>query len=105
MFLSFFQHIEEDPAAGDCSLSFLRFFALWAVRLSWPLSVFELELSLSSSEDELEDELELLEESEAKPVLVLMLMVSACLASSGSTSLKMRSHFLDNFGRPRTVLW
>lgn len=105
MFLSVFQHIEEDPGVGDCSLSFLRFLALWAVKLSWPLSVFELELSLSSS-DELElDELELLEESEANPVLLLMLMVSACLASSGSTSFKTRNHFLDNLGRPRTVLW
>jgi hypothetical protein len=97
---------------------------LWAVRLSCPLSVFELELSLSSSElDEL-DELELLDESDAKPVLVLTLMVSACFANSGSTSCKkmieMReksllylveitfktlSHFFDSFGRPRTVLW
>lgn len=99
------QHIEEDPVTGDCSLSFLRFLALWAVKLSCPLSVLELELSLSSSELDDEDELELLEESEANPVLVLMLIVSACLASSGSTSFKTRNHFLDNLGRPRTVLW
>lgn len=62
------------------SLTLRRFFFL-AVKLSWPLSVFE---SLSESlELELDDE-ELLELSDAKPVLSSTFTWAASLARSGS---------------------
>lgn len=107
-----------------------RFFFL-AVKLSWPLSVFD---SLSESEldeselDDDDDELELLELSDAKPVLSSKFTRVATSASRGSFSYKKnrirlsasnlrakdsfwrrhtfntRNHFFDSFGRPRTVL-
>lgn len=81
--------------AGDWSSSFLRFFNLWAERLSCPLSVFELELSLSQSEElDEDDELELLDESEAKPVLWLTLMPSAKPARLGSCSYLKKELFI-----------
>lgn len=66
-----------------------RFFFFFAVKLSWPLSVFE--SSLSDSLDELElddddDELELLELSDAKPVASFKFTFSANSANSGSLS-------------------
>lgn len=88
--------------AGVASSIFRRFFFL-AVRLSWPLSVFE--LSESSLELELEDdELELLELSDAKPVLWSRFTRAATAASSASFSSRTRNHFLESFGRPLTVL-
>lgn len=69
------------------SLFILRRFFFLAVRLSWPLSVFE---SLSSESLELEldedDELELLELSDAKPVLSSMFIWVARAANGGSFS-------------------
>lgn len=65
-----------------------RFFFL-AVKLSWPLSVFESSLSDSLEElelDEDDEELELLELSDAKPVASFKFTVSAISASSGSFS-------------------
>lgn len=86
-----------------------RFF--FAVKLSWPLSVFELsslsEPLAASLLDELDDDDELLElllESDAKPVLSCRLTAAATRASSGSLSFSTRSHLRDSFGRPRTVL-
>lgn len=71
----------EDDVIGP--FVFRRFFFL-AVKLSWPLSVFE---SLSESlELELDEELVLLELSDANPVLSCKLTSSAVLASSGSFS-------------------
>lgn len=73
----------------DGSLRRRRFF-FFAVKLSWPLSVFESSLS-ESSLDELDpedddDELELLELSDAKPVLSLRLIFDAISARVGSFS-------------------
>lgn len=65
-----------------------RFFFL-AVKLSWPLSVFESSLSDSLEELELDDdddELELLELSDAKPVASFKFTRSAISARSGSFS-------------------
>lgn len=65
-----------------------RFFFL-AVKLSWPLSVFESvsESELDESElDDDDDELELLELSDAKPVLSSKLTRAATSASGGSFS-------------------
>lgn len=74
---------DEDDAIDELPLTFRRFFFL-AVKLSWPLSVFE---SLSDSlELELEDELELLELSDAKPVLSCRFTSTANFANSGSLS-------------------
>lgn len=77
-------HYNIDDAAID-SLFILRRFFFFAVRLSWPLSVFE---SLSSESLELElddeDELELLELSDAKPVLSSIFIWVASAASAGS---------------------
>lgn len=71
------------------SLFILRRFFFFAVRLSWPLSVFESSLFESESSLELElddDELELLELSDAKPVLAFRLTCAAIAANSGSFS-------------------
>lgn len=71
------------------SLFILRRFFFFAVRLSWPLSVFESSLFESESSLELElddDELELLELSDAKPVLAFRLTWAAIAANSGSFS-------------------
>lgn len=62
-----FSYHDDDDIIDDDSFMRLRFF-FFAVKLSWPLSVFE--SSLSDSLDELElddedDELELLELSDA----------------------------------------
>lgn len=87
---------------------FLRFF--FAVRLSCPLSVFELSLSepppslLLELDDDDDELLELLLESDAKPVLSFKFTAAAICASAGSFSFSTRSHLLDSFGRPRTVL-
>lgn len=65
-----------------------RFFFL-AVKLSWPLSVFESlsEFELDESElDDDDDELELLELSDAKPVLSSKLTRAATSANGGSFS-------------------
>lgn len=81
----------DEPIIGG-SATRLRFF-FFAVRLSWPLSVFE--SSLSESLDELElddddDELELLELSDAKPVASFKFTASATSANSGSFSYKKK---------------
>lgn len=79
---------QEDDDIIDEPFMRRRFFFL-AVKLSWPLSVFE---SLSESElveselDEDDDELELLELSDAKPVLSSKLTRAATSASGGSFS-------------------
>lgn len=79
-------HNDEDGDGFDDSFMRRRFF-FFAVKLSWPLSVFESlsESSLESLSDELElddDELE----SDAKPVLSCKLTHSAILARCGSFS-------------------
>lgn len=68
-----------------------RFFFL-AVKLSWPLSVFELsESELDESElDDEDDELELLELSDAKPVLSSKFTRAATSANGGSFSCKKK---------------
>lgn len=93
VFSSAFDCYHDDECIdGDGSLRRRRFFFL-AVKLSWPLSVFESSLS-ESSLDELEpeldddDELELLELSDAKPVLSFRLTRSASSAKAGSFSYK-----------------
>lgn len=84
---SIFSYHDDDNIDDD---SFRRrFFFFFAVRLSWPLSVFE--SSLSDSLDELElddddDELELLELSDANPVASFKFTFSAISANSGSFS-------------------
>lgn len=121
-----FSYHDGDDISDDGPFIRLRFF-FFAVKLSCPLSVFE---SLSESEldeselDDEEEELELLELSDANPVLSCKLTRSAISAISGCFSyctahtvrpridsrnssvrtFRTRSHFLESFGRPRTVL-
>lgn len=80
-------YLDEDIIDDD-SLRRRRFF-FFAVRLSWPLSVFESSLSDSSEElepDDEDDELELLELSDAKPVASFKFTASATSNKSGSFS-------------------
>ena len=103
-------------AVLQCCSSAQCFLFLAALRLSWPLSslsesLLELELSLLLSlacpEPELMSTL-----SEVRRGSVSNLVTSlystvispAMSANSGSNFLRARYHFLDSFGRPRTVL-
>lgn len=80
---------------------FLLFF-LCSGKLSWPLSDILSDDDESSEDEEEEEESD--DESDAIPQLFFVSMPSATAARSARFSLKTRSHFLESFGRPRTVL-